>query len=284
MPGYPNVMSNIELITRRPTGGPTRPHPLLFVHGAFCGGWIWDEHFLPWFAERGWTAHALSLRGHGKSDGREGLLNTSLSDYVDDVLSVLDGLDEPPVLIGHSMGGMIVQRTLIRRPATPAAVLMSSAPPQGLLESTLWTAWSHPCVFQQMALLNTLGDKAVDPLGISRAMFSDAMPKDEAVRYMLMMQGESQRVLLDIGGWIPFPTLPPRTIPILVIGAEDDRLIPPHQVRSTARLLGTEAEIFPHIGHGMMLEPDWENVARRIDAWLVQTLAETAPAKETQVA
>lgn len=284
MPGYPSPMPNIELITRRPTGGPARPHPLLFVHGAFCGGWIWDEHFLPWFAEHGWTAHALSLRGHGNSGGWEGLLNHGLSDYVDDVLSVLDGMDTPPVLIGHSMGGMIVQRALVRRPATPAAVLMSSAPPQGLLESTLWMAWSHPYVFQQMTVLNTLGDKAVDPMGISRAMFSDAMPKDEALRYMPMMQGESQRVLLEIGGWIPFPTLPPRDIPILVTGAEDDRLIPAHQVRATARLLGTEAEIFPHIGHAMMLEPDWKTVARRIDAWLVQTLDKTTQAKDAQEA
>ncbi|MCW2246335.1 pimeloyl-ACP methyl ester carboxylesterase [Azospirillum fermentarium] len=265
-------MPTIELITRRPAGGPARPRPLLFVHGAFCGGWIWDEHFLPWFAERGWTAHALSLRGHGKSGGRDALIGYGLSDYVNDVLSVYDGLDTPPVLIGHSMGGMVVQRVLARRPATPAAVLMSSSPPTGLLESSLWLAWCHPIIFQQMALMNTLGENAVDPATISRAMFSDAMPRDEAVRYMTMMQGESKRILMEIGGWIPFPVLPPRTIPILVMGAENDRLIPPSQVRATARLLNTEAEILPGLGHGLMLEPAWETVARRIDAWLAGTL------------
>lgn len=272
-------MPTIELISRRPAGGPVRPRPLLFVHGAFCGGWIWDEHFLPWFAERGWSAHALSLRGHGKSGGWEGLLGHSLSDYVDDVLSVWDQMDTPPVLLGHSMGGMIVQRVLARRPSTPAAVLMSSAPPQGLLESTLWMAWRHPYIFQQMTILNTLGENAVDPAGICRAMFSDAMPLAEAVRYMPLMQGESQRVLLEIGGWIPFPVLPPREIPILVTGAENDRLIPPDQVRTTARLLGTEAEIFPAIGHAMMLEPAWETPARRIEEWLLQTLDAAAPSQ-----
>lgn len=273
-------MPSIELITRRPTGGPARPRPLLFVHGAFCGGWIWDEHFLPWFAERGWTAHALSLRGHGKSGGREDLMGHGLSDYVNDVLSVYDGMDTAPVLIGHSMGGMVVQRALVHRPATPAAVLMASAPPTGLLESSLWMAWRHPAVFQQMALMNTLGENAVDPAAISRAMFSDAMPMDQAVRYMMMMQGESSRIVMEIGGWIPFPVLPPRDIPILVLGAEADRLIPPDQVRATARLMGTEADIIPAIGHGMMLDPAWESVAQRIEGWLMRTLGVAADSSQ----
>ncbi len=59
---------HLEVITRTPNGG-ARPTPPLFVHGAYGGAWEWDEHFLPYFAERGWEAHALSLRGHAGSDG-----------------------------------------------------------------------------------------------------------------------------------------------------------------------------------------------------------------------
>lgn len=265
-------MPTIELITRRPAGH-AHPQPLLFIHGAFCAAWIWEEHFLPWFADRGWDAHALSLRGHGRSEGHEGLMWHGLADYTDDVLSVWDRLETAPVLIGHSMGGMVVQRALMRRRA-PAAVLMASAPPQGLLESSLWMVWRDPFVFQQMAVLNTLGEAAVNPEGLRRAMFSDRMPVAEAARYEPLMQAESHRVLLEIGGWIPFPPLPPKDIPMLVMGAEEDRLIPPHQVRITARLLGTEADILPGMGHAMMLEPAWEEAAERIDSWLRTTLPE----------
>ena len=60
----------LEVTMRTPTGEP-RPTPLLFVHGADPSTWVWVRHFLPFFADRGYEAHALSLRGHGASEGHE---------------------------------------------------------------------------------------------------------------------------------------------------------------------------------------------------------------------
>jgi pimeloyl-ACP methyl ester carboxylesterase len=99
-------MPKLEILSRLPSG-PARPVPLLFVHGAFCGAWIWDEKFLGWFADRGWAAHAVSLRGHGGSDGHDGLPWHGLGDYVNDVFDACGQLGTMPVLIGHSMGGMV---------------------------------------------------------------------------------------------------------------------------------------------------------------------------------
>ena len=62
----------LEVITREPETD-ARPTPVLFVHGMFHGAWCWEEHFLPYFAQRGYAAHALSLRGHVGSEGRERL-------------------------------------------------------------------------------------------------------------------------------------------------------------------------------------------------------------------
>lgn len=265
-------MQTLELISRRPAAAsPARP-PLLFVHGAFCGAWIWDATFLGWFAERGWEAHAVSLRGHGGSDGHDALRWHGVADYVDDVVATIDGFATPPVLIGHSMGGLVVQRALLRRTA-PAAVLMASTPPHGLLEASLGFAWRDPYAFHQMGMLMVCGARHVDPEGIRRAMFSDRMPPAEALRYEPLLQEESQRVLFETMGWNPFPVVYDRAIPSLVMGAEKDILIPPDQVRSTARLLGTEPVIVPDHGHAMMLEPGWEAVADRIHGWLEATLA-----------
>ena len=75
--------------------------PLLFVHGAFAGAWVWDEHFLPWFAEQGFSAHALSLRGHGDSAGHENIDWHSVHDYVDDLTEVIADLGTAPVLVGQ---------------------------------------------------------------------------------------------------------------------------------------------------------------------------------------
>ena len=263
-------MPRLELLTRRPAGR-ARATPLLFVHGAYCAAWIWEAKMLGWFAEHGWAAHAVSLRGHGGSAGRDRIRWHTLGDYVDDVVETFDGFDTPPVLIGHSMGGMVVQRALRRRRA-PAAVLMASAPPHGLWETSVGLAFRDPYVFQQMALLTTLGERHVDPEGIRRAMFSDRMPAAEARRYEPYLQEESQAVVLEMHGWNPFPPLPPRDIPMLVLGAGKDLLVPPDQVHATARMLRTDAVIVPEMGHTMMLEPGWDGVAGRIAAWLEERL------------
>ena len=103
----------------------THEHPLLFVHGAYVAAWCWEEHFQPWFAHRGWSTYAVSLSGHGKSRNREHLDSYSIDDYVRDVAEVAARLPAPPILIGHSMGGMVVQKYLEQYDA-PATVLMSS--------------------------------------------------------------------------------------------------------------------------------------------------------------
>jgi alpha-beta hydrolase superfamily lysophospholipase len=65
---------------------------------------------------------------------------------------------------------------------------------------------------------------------------------------------------------------------MLVLGAEQDGLVTRAEVRATARAFRTEAEFFPGMGHNMMLEPGWADVAERIHAWL-QTRALTGPAR-----
>ena len=122
---------DLEVLCQTPTGK-ARETPLLFIHGAYTGAWCWNEAFMPWFAEQGYICYALSLSGHGQSRGRAYLDSFSISDYVDDVTEVVSKLSAPPVLIGHSMGGMVVQKFLERQSA-PGVVLMSSVPPQGLL-------------------------------------------------------------------------------------------------------------------------------------------------------
>lgn len=56
--------------------------------------------------------------------------------------------------------------------------------------------------------------------------------------------------------------------PLLVLGGEDDGTISTDEVRATARAYGTQAEFFPKMGHNMMLEPGWADVAERIQTWL----------------
>jgi pimeloyl-ACP methyl ester carboxylesterase len=132
----------LEIISKYPADNP-RSTPLLFVHGSCHGAWCWDVHFLDYFAQHGYAAHAVDLRGHGKSEGREKLPWTRIADYVDDVSSAARQLANSPILIGHSMGGFIIQKYLEACDA-PAAVLLSSPSPAGLLPTALRMVRGHP--------------------------------------------------------------------------------------------------------------------------------------------
>ena len=79
------------------------PAPLLFVHGGNLAARCWDEHFLDFFADKGFRAVAVSLRGHGASTLSQPLNSCSVADYVDDVRTTVDMLGSESVLIGRSM-------------------------------------------------------------------------------------------------------------------------------------------------------------------------------------
>ena len=256
----------LEVISRRPPEKVgLRDTPLLFLHGAYAAAWCWDEHFLPWFAAKGFECHALSFSGHGGSPGREHLDSFGIDHYVQDVASVAAQLPAPPVLIGHSMGGMVAQKYLEKHEAAGVA-LLSSVPPQGLWAAALGLAFQKPGLMGDLNRLLGGGKVALDTL--RQAMFAQPVGLDDLARWYRRMQPESHRAIWDMTLFnLPLKSRM-RLPPLLVLGAEHDSLIPASQVEMTARHYGVEAEIFPGMGHGLMLERDWESVAGRILDWL----------------
>lgn len=91
----------------------TRP-PLLLVHGAYTGSWMWSK-YIPHFVEHGWTCYAMNLRSHYRSRVMD-MTRITVEDYLEDIREVLSLLDEPPILVGFSMGGILSQR--LRKPLT----------------------------------------------------------------------------------------------------------------------------------------------------------------------
>lgn len=261
---------NIEIIAREPEGK-TRRTPLLFVHGVFTTAQIWEPFFLPYFARNGYRSVALSLRGHGASGGRDRLPTTRLRDYVNDVRRIAQGLDQTPVLIGHSLGGLVVQHYLNRH-AIPAAVLMSSGPPHGMMGAAMQMAVSNPAVFRDMTLLQNVGPSAATVDGARRSLFRPDTPDEYIRAHLPQAQPESHLAVLDAMG-LDLPSSRRRTdIPVLVVSGEKDPFITRTAVEMTALTYGARAEIFPGMPHAMMLDPEWESVAERILAWLEETL------------
>ncbi len=259
-------VKGLEVLSCLPPG-PARGAPLLFVHGAFAGAWCWDDYFLPYFAQHGYGAHAVSLRGHGASPGREALALAGIEDYVADVMLAADDLESEPVLIGHSMGGIVVQRAMRRR-AAPAAVLMAPVPPQGLSGSAFLLAARDPELFREISLIQHAHPRYATLAGLRKAMFSAALPAEEALRHFWRMQPESQRALFELGWPQYFWIAGTGKTPVLVMGARRDAFFPTYMIEETARIHGVKAEIMPEMAHAMMLEPHWQVAADRILDWL----------------
>src|SRR5262249_28304403 len=147
-------------------------------------------YFLDFFAGKGFRAAALSLRGHGKSATEKPLNACSVRDYVDDVRTAAEGIGGAPVIVGHSLGGYVVQKYLENNDA-PAGVLLASAPPQGSIGASLRMMRRHPwAVFKN----NTFGQthEVVKTPRLARAhLFCKHTPQDVVDRCVGRLQPES---------------------------------------------------------------------------------------------
>lgn len=256
----------LEVITSKPEGA-TRPPPLLFIHGAFTSAHIWKPFFLPFFADHGYEANAISLRGHGGSEGKDRLPVTRLRDYVNDVAQVAEKLRAPPVLIGTSMGGIIAQKYM-HEFSVPAVVLLASGPPHGMFPSIMRMALGNPQLVRDMFMMQYVGPDTATVAGARRALFREDTPDEYIRRYLPKAERESPWVMTDMVALDLPPSRRLTEVPVLVLGGECDAFIAPTAVEATARTYATEAEIFPGMPHAMMLDRDWEKVARRILNWL----------------
>lgn len=243
----------------------TRRPPVLFVHGAFAGGWMWTETFMPFLAEAGYPCHALSLRGHGGSHGGEHINWHSVNDYVEDVRTIADWLGESPILIGHSMGGFIVQKYLEHH-LVPGVALLCSVPPQGLIASQFHLMFQKPQLF--MDINNIMSGNYPDTEVLREALFAGDIDETMLSAWLSRMQTESHRALWDMS-MFNLPNLHAmHRPPMLILGAEQDVLVPAFLVQATGQTYGLPVHIFREMGHAVTHEKEWPQVAATLRDWL----------------
>lgn len=257
----------IEHIVQRP-GERTREFPLFFQHGAWQGAWCWDR-FLEYFSSLGYEAHAISLPGHGKSSMKRGSINRySLQDYLDCMASEIAKVSPKPVLVGHSMGGAIVQKYLETH-SLPGAVLLASVPARGLVGGALrllrrspWQAIKTALLMDGYALVETPELAAAHLLSVGTSM--------DLQDFHFHLVPESIRALISILA----PSLHPERVssPVLVLAGGKDALISLEEGRMTARALNAKFVLFPEQAHNLMMGPEWRQVASVIHSWVTKEL------------
>jgi pimeloyl-ACP methyl ester carboxylesterase len=254
----------LEIISKQPKQL-AHSTPLLFIHGAWHGAWCW-ENFLPYFAEHGYEVYALSLRGHGNSEGKENIRWYSVKDYLADVDQVVNSLKTRPVLIGHSLGGYVTQKYLEMH-EVPASILLASLPVTGMFGMLTRFLIHYPRTTLPALLFFNAWYFVSNPATAKACFFSDDYPEAEYLRHYARIQTESYRIGLEA----TFFNLPrPRKVktPLMVLSAENDRTFSIREQKATARAYHTEAVFFPNMAHDMMLEKNWQHVADKFIDWL----------------
>jgi pimeloyl-ACP methyl ester carboxylesterase len=244
------------------------------IHCMWGGSWIWDR-YAPVFERRGWRCLRPALRYHdvepaAPPDPRLG--SVSLLDYTADLETYVRGLGEPPVLFGHSMGGLL-SMMLAARGLGRAAVLLTPGSPAGVNALTPSVIRSFLGVLLRPGFWKT-------PMRPSHAAAAYAMlgtlPLEEQRATYERLVYESGRAACELGFWWldsrHATRIDPAGIrcPVLIVSASNDRLTPAPVVRKTAGLLGSKAELreFPGHGHWVVGEPGWEEIAGFAADWL----------------
>lgn len=105
----------------------TRPAPIVMVHGAFCAGWTFGAFRAP-FEQAGHAVFAPDLPGHQEGSPPAAVCGLSLRDYAAAIVEFCADLAAPPILVGHSLGGLVVQLAAARMPTAGLILLAPSAP------------------------------------------------------------------------------------------------------------------------------------------------------------
>jgi pimeloyl-ACP methyl ester carboxylesterase len=259
----------LEVLFSRGSGRP-RPVDLLLVHGSFGGAWVWQRHFMPYLSAAGYDVHALSLRGHGGSPSETDLGRLSLSDFADDVRSVAGTLPRPMVVVGHSLGGAVVQQAVASGARFAGTVLMASVPPYGMLPANVAMFWQRPALWTELSRMLTAGARDADLEVLREGLFDNRIGAGEFVSLARRFGNESGLAVLEIQGMKAFAPFPWQAQPILVMGGTRDWFIGAGEVVRTAAWYGTAPVLLEGLSHAIMLDPDWARAAESMLAWLAR--------------
>jgi pimeloyl-ACP methyl ester carboxylesterase len=245
--------------------------PVVMIHGAFCGPWSL-EGLKQKFEAAGYKVSAPHLRFHNSVPPPAALGTTSLADYAADLEQEIAGLKEPPILVGHSMGGLLAQQLAARR-KTRALVLLAPSAPWGIAPTTLFEIGAA----QSLHLNPGYWNRVLEPnRDVALAHSLEKLPRGERDAVYDKLVPESGRATFEIMNWgldmhhgsaVDTDKV---TAPLLFLTGSEDRINPPSTVARIAALYGNRAtaEVLDGMGHWLIGEPGWEKLAKRALTWL----------------
>jgi len=234
--------------------------PLLFIHGAF----VKHDSFSGWMSEMarlGWGGVSASRRGR-LGIGPEKAAGLTIAEYLDDTLKVIAALDETPVVVGHSLGGLIAQK-IAELGKCRAAILLAPAPAAMLTAQPVALPSLLPMFPKILA-----GRPLLPPAGSCARIILNKIPEAERARIHGGLVHESGKVYREMVFGTYKVDAAKVKCPMLVIGAEHDRIVSPALVAWTANRYGAELRMYNDHAHWFLAEPGWERIVADAVDWL----------------
>jgi len=240
----------------------------------WCGSWCWDN-FIKYFELHGFECITPTLRYHDadpSANPHPKLGVTSLLDYSNDLEHEIRQIDDKPIIMGHSMGGLLGQ-ILASRGLAKKLILLSPASPAGinaLKYTVIKSFWSVFTKFGFWRLPHR------PPFNDVKYSMLHLLPTDLQLNTYSKLVYESGRAATEIGFWLLDSKRASAVdeskvlCPVLVVAGSEDRITPSTVIRRVAgkySAVSTYVEFADH-AHWVLGEPNWEEIAGYVAKWI----------------
>lgn len=254
----------------------SKPKTIVFVHGMFMTPKAWDK-WQDYFQEQGyttiapaWPLHGTPLEQQRTATAQEALGKLTLDEVIESYRKVIKTLPEKPIVVGHSMGGLVAQK-LLSEGLAAKAVAIDSAPPSGLIVakwSFIKSNWSviNPFISAKQAYYPSLRD--------FRYAFANCVPDAESeAMYNDYIVPESRLVGRGTSSKIAKIDFSKPHAPLLMIAGEKDHIIPAALNRKNYNKYSDTSSVrifkqFDGQCHALIVDKKWKEVASYVYTWL----------------
>lgn len=252
----------------------TKKPVLMLLHGMWCRPLVWEK-MARHFEVNGFKVVMPTLRHHDIEPGQtphQELGHTSLKDYLCDLEREISYLNEPPYVIGHSMGGTLMQ-LLAARGLIKAGIGLAPAQCAGTVNLDPRSLW----IFRREFLTYGFWRKPHLPsFGAMKFGVLNGLPEPEQQALYGMLIPESGRAMFEIGYWFADKDrttwINPGAVntPMWFVTGDRDRITPAWLTKRMAMEYGANVavDILPDRGHWLPSEEGWDSLAQRCVEYL----------------
>lgn len=240
-------------------GDGSRP-AVVILHSAFADHQPYEK-YVGHFGHAGFDCYAISRRGRAGRPESE-IAGVTVADYVDDARAVIDEIGGDPIVIGHSLGGVVGQK-LAAEGRCGMLVMLAAAPPWTLIpgfHSTVALTTRMPAILAGRPFM-------VSEAGAGRLLLNAVPKADRPAAYGRFPResGKAFRELLTGRVRVDASRV---TCPVLYVRGDADRVISGHTGRKIAAAYGGDYIEYTGMGHWLAEEPGWEKPAADIVKWI----------------